>query len=175
MKAPSRLLIVLHAATTASLVLLPVTLIAMAVQGAFGRAALLEEFPGVVQGAVLSDLQVVGAGLSGVMPVAAVLWILWRMRKLFALYRRGAALSVRAAREIHAIGIGLLALAVATFLAHTAQVLILSSGNPEGERMLAFAFGSGEVGFALAAGLLVVIGRSMSEAAATAEELRGFV
>jgi hypothetical protein len=41
--------------------------------------------------------------------------------------------------------------------------------------MLALQFGTGELGFLFAGGLMLAIGQSMREAVAAAEELRGFV
>jgi hypothetical protein len=131
--------------------------------------------PGVVLSDGLLPWQVAGAGILGLMPWLVVMWLLWRIRGLFDRYRRGQGLTLAAAGDIRAIGLGLIVLGFVKIAAHTGQVLVLSALNPAGERMLALQLGTGEIGFLFAGGLMLAIGQSMRDAVAAAEELRGFV
>ena len=113
--------------------------------------------------------------LLGAIALAAILFTLWRMARLFGLYAQGDALSGQAAREIRLTALGLLAQAAIKILGHTATGLVLSIDAPVGHRVLAIGIGSPEIGFALAGGLLLLIGVVMQQAIAIAEENKGFV
>ncbi|MEM6409856.1 MAG: hypothetical protein AAF700_15765 [Pseudomonadota bacterium] len=175
MSSATRLPTILYLSAWAALILLPIVMVWAVIAGAFGASALRAAFPGVVQVDALQPWQAPSAFLVGLLPWAVVMWLLWRMRGLFDLYRRGQALTRTAAREIVAIGSGLLVLGVVKAVAHTGQVLILSAANGPGDRMLAITLGSAEIGFVLTGGLLIAIGRSMADAVRAAEDLRGFV
>ncbi|MEZ5713802.1 MAG: DUF2975 domain-containing protein [Paracoccaceae bacterium] len=114
------------------------------------------------------------AGLS-LLPALGALYALWQAQALFALYRGGETLSPAPARRIGRIGWGLLAAAGLGLAVRPAVAVALTAANPPGTRLLAVSFGSGDVGLGLAAGLMIVIGWVMREAAAVAEENRSFV
>ena len=71
------------------------------------------------------------------------------------------------------IGRALLAVAAFTIAVPTLHALILSWNAPQ--RVLSIALDSGTLGFAIAAGLLTVIGWAMREAAAVKAENAAFV
>jgi len=165
----------LHAASWVLIGAMPVGLIYAVVTGHFSEAALIERFPTLVLTSSLEPWQVTGASLVALIPWLAITWLLWQIRGLFDLYRRGLGLTQKAAAAIRTIGLGLVGLGLIHIVANTAMTLILSAQNPAGERVLAFTLGSAEIGFLFAGGLMVAIGQSMKEAVAAAEELRGFV
>lgn len=175
MESRSRLPSVLHAVTWALLLSLPVILFALAIQGELGRARLLQAYPGVVLGNGPSEAAIVGILAIGLAPWLAIAFVLWQAQALFQLFRDGLALTLDAAYRIRMIGVGLLFVAAMQVVSRTIQILVLSSGNPAGERILAIRIDLSEVGFLLAAGLMVVIGRSMVDAAKTRQELSEFV
>lgn len=107
--------------------------------------------------------------------VALVLLALWHMRALFALYRDGRILGRETANRIRRIGQAVLALSVVGVLGDTLVVLALTLDNPPGERTLSVAFGNDDLFLAMAAGLLIVIGWAMTEAARVAEDNAGFI
>lgn len=175
MKHASRLPTILYALSWAIMALLPAALAYAAFAGVFGEDALMHAFPQAVGSGGLGPWQVAGATILGLMPWGVVMWLLWRIRGLFDRYRRGKGLTLGAAGDIRTIGLGLVVLGMVKVAAHTGQILILSATNAEGERMLALQFGTGEIGFLFAGGLMLAIGQSMREAVAAVEELRGFV
>ncbi|MEM9971719.1 MAG: hypothetical protein AAF762_11570 [Pseudomonadota bacterium] len=170
-----RLPAILHAGTWAALLSLPVIAATLAITGDLGRERLFAAFPGVAIGDGLSEAGVLAALLIGFLPWVGIAYVLWQAQALFALFRDGAALTLGAATGISRIGTGLLSVAGLQVVTHTLQVLVLSSANPPGQRMLAISFGASEVGFLLAAGLMTVIGRSMVDAVRARQELSGFV
>jgi hypothetical protein len=175
MQTRSRLPSILHAACWIMLAVLPIVLVLAALQGGFGADAVLAKFPDVVRSVSLSSWQVAAAAVMGLLPWFVAMWLLWRIRGLFDLYRRGKGLTQSAAGEIRTVGLGLMILGFVKLVAHTGQILILSAANAPGDRVLAIQFGTGELGFLFAGGLMLAIGQSMREAVAAAEELRGFV
>lgn len=166
---------VLYFGTWTALLAAPVLLVALVVMGQFSPDAVREAFPNVPVSDVLSDDQIICAGVVGLIPWAIGAWVLFQMQALFALYRDNRALTIEAARTIRNLGAGLVLIAVAQVVTRTVQILMLTSANADGERMLAIQFGFAQVGFILAAGLMVVIGRSMVEAARAVDDMRGFV
>lgn len=165
----------LHAASWALIGAMPVAVIYAVATGHFSAEALTERFSTLVLSDDLDTWQVSSAALIVLIPWMAALWLLWQIRGLFDLYRRGLGLTQAAASAIRTIGIGLVALGLINIVANTAMTLILSAQNPAGERVLALTLGAAEIGFLFAGGLMVAIGQSMKEAVTAAEELRGFV
>ncbi|MEM8580019.1 MAG: DUF2975 domain-containing protein [Pseudomonadota bacterium] len=165
----------LLAATWGAIFALPLVLIWAVSSGFFAQDAVVQRFPNVVRTDSLLGWQLgLAAGL-GLLPASVGFWILWQLRGLFALYAQGKALTREAANRVRAIGLGLFGMNVLGIFANTAQTVVLSAGNPLGQRVLAIELGSEEIGLLLMGGLLFVIGRSMAEAVEAAEELRGFV
>ncbi|MXQ09418.1 hypothetical protein GQ651_16345 [Alphaproteobacteria bacterium GH1-50] len=171
----NRLPRVLYAASWAALILLPVSLIWTAAAGGLSRSALMRALPDVPVTDALSDNAVLLALAPAAIGVAAMCFVLWQMQALFRLFSEGQALTMPAALRIRRIGLGLLVAGLAGPVLRPLQILILTSANPPGERMLALGIGSSDVGLLLAAGLLTVIGWAMADAAWVAEENRGFV
>ncbi|MBO6625483.1 DUF2975 domain-containing protein [Boseongicola sp. H5] len=165
----------LHLASTIGLIFLPVAVGLAFVIGEAGIDDLRETYaehtlPEVIgTGSYLSILVIQSVGL------LLTFYVLWQMRGLFAYYKSGETLTARCAGQILRIGKGLVAIGVIGILSNTLIVLILTWGNPVGQRVLSVGFNDGDVGFILAGGLIVVIGWVMREAALVAEENRGFI
>lgn len=162
-----------HAATLA-LVILPLAYLYGLAQP-LDAAWFAASFPGVTLPEPLPDDLVLTTGLAGALPLFGALYVLWQMRRLFQLYRRGETLGAPAAVAILRIGAGLLATLILGIISHSLQILVLTLRNPPGERALSIAFSSQDFGLALAGGLMLVIGWVMREAVAAAEENRSFV
>jgi hypothetical protein len=175
MNSTSRLPSVLFVGTWIVIVALPLTFIWIAATGALSLEAVAERFPGVIIGDGLSESAILVAFGIGMIPFLIVLGVMWHMQALFRLYQKGQALTEKAAVRIGYIGVGLLLTAVARILANTLQVLVLSSANPVGHRIVSVDLEFSEIALFLAGGLMIVIGRSMAEAVFAAEEVRGFV
>lgn len=171
----SRVSAALHAVTTAVLILLPLLLAwALWTLGVTPEAFRIA-FPDLPMADSIAWPLRYGALAVGLIPVAAALWTIWQMRALFGLYRRGETLTPNCAWRIRRIGLGMLALAGLGIVLRPMQVLLLTLSNPPGQRMVALDLGSGDVGFLLAGGMLLVIGWVMADAASMAEDNAGFV
>lgn len=133
----------------------------------------------VIYGAVLARD---GAGPYGALALSVglitpviLLWTLNEMRKLFAAYARGAVFTDASARLIQRVGQGFLALAITPLFVQPVQSLLLSLGNPPGQRSISITIESDMILFALSGGLIIVIGWAMRSATAIAAENRAFV
>lgn len=111
----------------------------------------------------------------GLVTLSAVLYTLWHTARLFSLYSTGEAISATTSETISRIGIGLLAQAAMSFFGTTLTGLILSIGAPEGRGILVIAIKGPEIGFALAGGLMMLIGLVMLQAVEAVRENREFV
>lgn len=114
------------------------------------------------------------AAIGAVMLPPALL-LLAEMRRLFRGYAKGEVLTAQSAIHIRRIGQCLVGLAGLGVIIPTLQGIALTADNPTGSRVLAIALTSDTIGFALAGGLLVVIGWAMAEAARAAEENASFI
>ena len=114
------------------------------------------------------------AGL-GALALSAVLYTLWQTARLFGFYGADEVITLRTARAIRQIGVGLMAQAVVGFVGPTLAGLILSIDAPEGQGVLTIQIGSADIGFALAGGLMMLIGLAMVQAENAVRENREFV
>lgn len=170
-----RLSLLLYWVSTLTLWALPFALAATVVLWAPAPEDLRAAFPGVRISDSLPGWLILGAMLSGAVPLIAVGYALWHLRALMRLYSRGVILAQACASAIQRIGLGVLGVLVLGVLAHTLQVLVLTALNPVGQRSVSVALGSTDLGLALTGGLLVLIGWVMREAAAAADENAAFV
>ena len=166
---------VLFFATWALLVGAVPMLVGLFLSGTFEPDAVRAAFPHLHISQALSPMWFAVTILVGLVPWAVGLWVLYQMQALFALYRTDRALTLDAAHLIRRIGTGLLVLAITHVVTNTLQTLVLTSANADGERVLSVSFGTPQIGFIMAAGLMVVIGRSMIEAAKAVDDMRGII
>lgn len=155
-------------------VVLPAVVLLAILRGWADAADLLARFPALPPSTPLTATQVALAALLGAVSVVPLVAACLAMRRLFGRYRSGEILTDACARDIHRIGLALLAVALATILIPTLQLLALSWRAPTG-RILAIGLDGGTLGFLLAGGLLTVIGWVMGEASRLREENEGFV
>jgi mannose/fructose/N-acetylgalactosamine-specific phosphotransferase system component IIC len=154
-------------------VVLPLIVLYYAGKGVADPGSLLTQAPVLPADLVVTRAQ---AGLVAAVAIASVLPMLAALRamtRLFDRYRMGEVLSHANATTILTIGRALLAVAAFTIAVPTLHALILSWNAPQ--RVLSIALDSGTLGFAIAAGLLTVIGWAMAEAARIKAENEGFV
>ena len=163
----------LYWTTLALSVVLPLIVLYYAGKGVADPGSLLTQAPVLPADLVVTRAQ---AGLVSAVAIASVLPMLAALRamtRLFDRYRMGEVLSHANATTILTIGRALLAVAAFTIAVPTLHALILSWNAPQ--RVLSIALDSGTLGFAIAAGLLTVIGWAMAEAARIKAENEGFV
>ena len=154
-------------------VVLPLIVLYYAGKGVADPGSLLTQAPVLPADLIVTRAQ---AGLVAAVAIASVLRMLAALRamtRLFDRYRTGEVLSHANAMTILTIGRALLAVAAFTIAVPTLHALILSWNAPQ--RVLSIALDSGTLGFAIAAGLLTVIGWAMAEAARIKAENEGFV
>jgi len=135
----------------------------------------MRAFPSVLVAEPLAASRALTVLLVGLVPGLAILYAIWQCQALFRLYRLGHALSADAAMRIRKIGVGCLFTVLLSILVRPMQLLVLTAANAPGERSVAISVSSGDVGFALAGGLMIVIGATMAEAARIADEHRAIV
>lgn len=152
---------------------LPLLVLVFAAKGVSDPASLLTRAPMLSADLPVSRLQaglVAAVVLVSILPMVAALRA---MARLFDRYRVGEILSDANAATVLSIGRSLLVVAAFTVVVPTLQTLILSWQAPE--KTLSIGLDGGTLGFALAAGLLTVIGWAMGEAARVKAENEGFV
>jgi hypothetical protein len=108
-------------------------------------------------------------------PMIISLFTLNAMRNLFRSYRQGNVLTEGCAILIQRIGQGFLALSLVPFLLQPILSVLLSMANPNGQRSLTVNISSEMIFFAVAGGLIVVIGWAMREASEVETENRAFI
>lgn len=157
------------------LLAMPVVLIVLAAHGQFSAEAAASAFPDLQVSPDLPWVRAVLAIVLGLSLWALFAALLWQLQQLFQLFRRGGALTEAAARRIRSVGVLATVLAVAQVLVQMAQVAVLSSANPPGERVIALYVSSHEIALVIFGGLLLAIGHVLTEAAVAVSENREFV
>lgn len=116
------------------------------------------------------------AGLAvSMIPMAALLYILYQAFELFNAFRVGNVLTADAPTRLRRIGQGMLALAVLRPLATTLIGLVLTWSAPPGQRVLAIGLSIDDYMIAAFGGLVLAIGHVMAEAKRIADENREIV
>lgn len=174
LSAPS-LVRILHVATVICMVATPIMVVAFLTFTPINPTTVQAMMDSLTVSTAATPLQLWAAVALNGLTVAVMFWTFNEMRKLFVSFQKGQALTVESAHLIERIGRGLLGLAVLPFILFPIKSVILSMANPVGERTLSVSLSSTSVGFALTAGLLIVIGWAMREAAAAVDENRTFV
>ena len=153
---------------------------------AFATATALACAPlSVVAMAQSSEVTQLLAGLGRMqITVLGALWALkplvlmgafWQMTRLFSHFKSGEVLTEVVAICIKRIGQCLLGAAVISFVTVPLQSLLISLNKTAGARSVSVAISSDMILFAMAGGLIIVIGWAMREAASVAQENRAFV
>jgi len=113
--------------------------------------------------------------IAGVFPALFMWFAVNGMRRLFSLYRQGDPLAPQAASLIKSIGSHLLAASLLGIIVMPIRTGLMSLQNPVGERAISIGINSNTLGFVMLAGLLLLIGWSMSEAHKAVAENKEFV
>lgn len=113
--------------------------------------------------------------LSAWISLLPLFYVFWQMHRLFTAFAQDAALSVQASTAIRGIGVGLLIKAVLQVLSHTWNSLLLTMDAPLGQRQGSIAIGFEDLIFALAGGMMLVIGVVLTQAIAIKQENEAFV
>ncbi|MGD9834772.1 MAG: DUF2975 domain-containing protein [Piscinibacter sp.] len=129
-----------------------------------------------VSGAIAVDdrARALGAAVS-LLPVGIGLYALWQLWKLFAEYGAGRVFGRVALARLKRFAWALLAAASLAPLVRAAMSVVLTLGNPPGQRQLVIGFSWDDYLSVLLAVVLIAIATVMAEAVRLAEENEGFV
>lgn len=117
-----------------------------------------------------------GAGMAvTLVPLAALVWALLRVRVCFAGFARGELFTGATTAGFRDFSLGVLLWAVLSVPAATALSVLMSWGAPPGQRQLAIAVSSDTLLMLFFAGTTAVVGWILAEASAIAEENAQFV
>jgi len=171
----SKLATKLYWLTTFVLFALPLTLFWQITHAALDTTAYANLFPDVVSAENVNKVQVWSCVALDMLVLAAVIYTLEQTRRLFSQFSDEKIFDFITSDIITHIGIGLLIVVCGATLVYTIQVLILTSTNPPGQRALSVRLNNSDIGFLLSAGLLMIIGWAMRDAAVLAAENREFI
>ncbi len=163
----------LYWAATVLVYVLPLIVIISLLRGHLDPPALVARYPILAAATPVTQLQaalVIAVAVIALLPTIAAFMA---TASLFDRYRRGEVLSDGSADDILRIGRAMIFAALATVLAPTLQILILSWNAAQ--KTLQIGLDGGTLGFLLSAGLLTVIGWAMREAARVKADNEGFV
>lgn len=139
-------------------------------------AAIAADYPGVIASPALLSYSVRIAGIAiawvsiGLMVYAAV-----ALLRMFRLFAAGRVLDREPAVWLRRAGSTLVALAIYRIFANTATILLLTLGNPDGQRQLTIGLGSDQLFPLFMAGILFAIGHVLALGADVEDENRSFV
>lgn len=129
-----------------------------------------------VNGSIAVDdrARALGAAVS-LLPVGVGLYALWQLWHLFAEYGAGRVFGRGALARLQRFAWALLAAALLAPLVRAAMSVVLTLGNPPGQRQLVIGFSWDDYLSVLLAVVLIAIATVMAEAVRLAEENEGFV
>lgn len=107
---------------------------------------------------------------AAMVPGAALMLALLRLRRLFGLYKRGSIFSLANVLAFRGVARALWAWAVCCVLATPLHSLAVTAANPPGRHMVSFGVGTTELALVFLAGLALVMARVMDEARRLDEE-----
>lgn len=137
------------------------------------RWEVLRQMP--IQPEFVGPLNLLLAALVSGVPLALLLFGVWRLRRLFGLFRAGVLFSVEGAGHLLRFAHMVLATVLLTPVISALLSVVLTLGNPPGQRALMLSFGSDDLSRLFAAGVLVAIAWILREAHRLQAENEAFV
>ena len=101
--------------------------------------------------------------LASLLPLGVAIFALLTLSSLFLLYEKGVYFSMNNVALFKRLGVALLLWVPASFLYNSLLSIIVTIGNPPGERLLVAAFGYGEFAMLLMGGIVILISWIMNE------------
>jgi Protein of unknown function (DUF2975) len=145
----------------------------LAAQPAEAVAVLRRGIPGIVN--LPNDNMLILAGLVALLPALLFIYALWRAHNLFGLIGTGHFLSEKSQWLMVHLGRLAIVLAILNILTHTLVVLILTSANPPGQKMLLIEIDSGTISSVIIAVLFFTFSLLVKETASIVEENKSFI
>lgn len=135
-----------------------------------------QNYPGVIADPDLVTMPaIILVTLLGLVTVAIAAAAFLALARMFDQFAKGRLLDGEASQQLRLAGILFCASALWSTLAHTLNVLVLSSFNPPGERQLAVSVSFDQVFPLVLAGVLYAVGHVLSLAIALDRETKEFV
>ncbi len=139
------------------------------------RNILVDTNPRLTTADVISAPVLYSVHAAGWLVLGVNLYMLWHIYSLFCLYSQNETLSNRCGSHVRRIGLGLILLPVTITVYRAVSSVLLSWHNAPGERELVVSIDVQALGFAIGGTLLMLVGATIREATAIAEENRSFV
>ncbi|MEM7359648.1 MAG: DUF2975 domain-containing protein [Pseudomonadota bacterium] len=119
--------------------------------------------------------QLVLAGGLSMLSILVLVYGISHLRRLFVLFQQGEFFSEHSARHLHIFGLTLFISALLKPVVSAALSLILTMGNPPGQKSVVVEFGSREISMIFIAGTILVITWILREGQKLAAENAEFV
>ena len=110
------------------------------------------------------------AFLASLLPLGAVLFGTLTLKKLFSLYENAIIFSIDNVRCFRDLGYALMVWVLGDFIFTALISIVLTWGNPAGQREIVFQFNSTDISALIAGAILIVIARIMNEARVLEDE-----
>lgn len=127
-------------------------------------------FMGVGEGEDLTLLDRGAGFIASLIPLSVILYGVWHLRALFALYANGEILGTANAGRLRALAMTLILWLPAQFVGDALVSLALSIDNPPGERFIALNLSSNDFAVTMIGAIALVISWVMVEAARAADD-----
>jgi hypothetical protein len=123
----------------------------------------------------ISGSQLLLAGLISLAASMLVVYALWQLRKLFVLFQQGVVFSAQTTRALNLFGIALLASVILKPITTAILSVVLTWGNPSGQRSVTVSLGSNELMLLLFAATFLAITWVFREGQRLSQENAEFV
>lgn len=132
-------------------------------------------FMEISEGEPLTPLNRATGFIASLVPLSLILYGIWHLRGLFALYASGEILGTANAARLRALAITLILWLPVQFIGDALVSLAVSIDNPPGERFVALSLSSHDFAISLIGAIALVISWVMVEAARAAEDSASIV
>lgn len=119
--------------------------------------------------------QLILAAAISLISATVLIFALWHLRQLFAQFRAGNLFHPESTRHLYLFGVGLFLSAIIKPFVGMALSVVLTWGNPAGQRSLILEFGSQEIAQLLIAGTFMIITWVFCEGQRISQENAEFV
>ncbi len=124
---------------------------------------------GLLKNSLPVELQLLGFAVS-LLPLSALIYGLFNIRKLFSFYREGVIFTFAHVMIFRNTARALIGWTVLSILYESVKSVLFTMGNPPGQRVLSVTFGSPEMTTLVVAGIVFVIAWVMDEGRILSEE-----
>ncbi len=124
----------------------------------------------VIQPDYVGPWNIVLGFVCSMLPMGIVMYGLWRLKALFALYQQAAFFTQANVRHLRAFSLALFANVLISPLAGALVSVVVTMNHPPGERALSISLGSGQLSTAFVAGVFLLVSAIMVEGRKLADD-----